>query len=503
MSNIDKPNLNTESIAGQLVMPRIDFNSGSYLETAARFVKEFKVAGFIVFNGNMDQVAETVKKLQELSEKPLLFGIDAERGVGQIIGGGTRFPFLMSQGAVNDEELLRLQADITAQEMKKCGLNLLFAPVLDVNTNRDNPIVNIRAFGDDPHQVARMGSIYAKQVMKHGILTCGKHFPGHGSTDTDSHVELPVLNKNINELKKLELVPFEKVIESGIDFIMVGHLSVKTGQSEAEPSTISKQLVSGLLKNQLRFSNIAITDSFRMDALKSIGNECDVAVRSVEAGIDIILDPLDAESLIDRFRKKINVDETFYSNAKESAVRILEIKRGIIAGLDEIPGINNPEKTVTRIARKSVCRIKGKALSGKKVDVNVLDVTEGGRDICKPFIDRITSNGMKINRVEYITDKYDFNTSYENDTLTLVITTVSAWTRKSVLTGFFKKILRHIGDNCANKIVVFFGSPYFITDFLDYTIVLSVFDSILPCQLAAADLLTGEYDSDSKLPIKI
>ncbi len=138
-------------------MPRIDFSLKGYFEQAVRYVEKYYVTGFIIFSGEIDQVKKTTLALQAISKYPLFFGIDAERGLGQIVEGGSRFPFLMSLGASGSKELVELQAVNTAREMKYCGLNLLFAPVLDINTNPSNPIVNVRAFGDDAQLVSRLG----------------------------------------------------------------------------------------------------------------------------------------------------------------------------------------------------------------------------------------------------------------------------------------------------------------------------------------------------------
>jgi len=498
----ESKNLTAPEIAGQLVMPRIDFNSTGYLQKAERLVGEFNVTGFIIFNGNVEQVRKTALHLQSLSKYSLFFGIDAERGLGQIVEGGTRFPFLMSQGASDNIELLQLQAENTAKEMSYCGLNLLFAPVLDVNTNPHNPIVNIRAFGDDAKLVARLGVVYSEHIKKHGVFACGKHFPGHGSTDTDSHVELPVLSKSLDDLMKLEFVPFKKAIESEIDFIMVGHLAVDEIDNSAVPATISKKLLTDVLRKQLGFNKVIITDSFRMGALKRIGEEHDIAIKSMEAGCDIILDPVNAEVLIEKFTEKINKDEKFASLAKKSVARLFDLKKGIKAYSDILPDKNESYELVNRIARESICQLRGGATSNKIVDVNIFDVTNGEHNLCKPFLDKLIENGMEINSVNYISEDYDFNKTYEHDILNVVVTTVSAWTKYSVLTKFYKSILSHISNERVNKILVSFGSPHFIAEFIHYNIVISSFEIIVPCQQAAAELLMGKISSNAKLPIK-
>ncbi len=503
MSDTDINRLAGPEIAGQLVMPRIDFNEEGYLEQALRYVEKYHVTGFIIFNGEINQVRETTTALQSKSKNPLLFGIDAERGLGQIVKGGTRFPFLMSQGASDSEELVELQALNTAGEMKFCGLNLLFAPVLDINTNPKNPIVNVRAFGDDERLVSRLGSSYYNKVKNEGVFACGKHFPGHGSTDADSHVELPVLNKTVHELLELELVPFKKAVDESIDFIMAGHIAMDGVDSNEVPAIFSKTLITEVLRKKLGFRKAVITDSFRMDALRELGPESEIAVKSIRAGCDIILDPVNSEELIASLSERIKTDEAFCSAAYESAGRLFEIKKQIKQTSDIFPDRENSKKIVSRIARESVCLVKGGTLNSGKVEVNIFDVMKGGKNICKPFTDRIKINGLEVESVNYISEDYDFSSKNDYDTINVVATTVSAWTRYSELTKFYHKVLNHIcNQNYGNKILVSFGSPYVIADFLDYNIIISSFEIIEPCQKAAADMLTGKLVSNSKLPIK-
>ena len=504
MINTDIDKLTSLETAGQLVMPRIDFGIDGYFEHALRFVEKYGVTGFIIFNGEIGQVRKSLSDLQNKSGIPLFFGIDAERGLGQIVKGGTRFPFLMSQGAANNSVLVKQQAATTAREMKYCGLNLLFAPVLDINTNPDNPIVNVRAFGDNAGLVSKLGAAFYNTVKSEGIFACGKHYPGHGPTNTDSHMELPVLSKTEQQLLDLELIPFKEAVDSDIDFIMAAHLSNDIIDESDVPSIISKRLITGLLRDKLGYNNVVITDSFRMDALRDLGAEEEVAVKSVIAGCDIILDPLDGESLIQKLADKIDSDQEFSIQAKNSVKRQFELKRDLKPASDNFPDSKQSEELAFKIARESVCVVREGVLGSSKIDINIFDVTDGGDNICGTFIDRLISNGVEIGSVNFISEENTINTEFKYDTVNIVVTNVSAWTSNSVLTDYYHKVLKVIsGRENTNNILISFGSPYVIADYLDYNIVISSFEVIKPCQTAAADILTGKITSDAVLPVKL
>ncbi|HET7289313.1 MAG TPA: glycoside hydrolase family 3 N-terminal domain-containing protein, partial [Thermodesulfobacteriota bacterium] len=222
---INVSGLGTREKAGQVIMPRLDFRGPDPLPLARRLVSEYGVGGFIVFGGDKQTVKSAAAELSSISAIPLLFGLDAERGVGQVLPDGTLFPSAMSLGAAGDEALAYEEALMIALEMKECGFNLLFAPVLDVNTNTENPIINTRAYGDDPGLVSRMGTAFARGAQDGGVLACGKHFPGHGGTGLDSHEVMPVEDSELSELESSSLIPFRNAARAGLAAIMTAHVA--------------------------------------------------------------------------------------------------------------------------------------------------------------------------------------------------------------------------------------------------------------------------------------
>ncbi len=263
------------------------------------------VAGFIIFGGELETVREGIRKLQAASHQPLIIASDLEQGLGQQIKGGAIFPPAMAIASAltkrssrfqiqsSNLELLRETFKAFAVEAKYAGINTIFAPVLDINTNPANPIIATRAFGEDPETVSFFGCEMVKVLQENGIMACGKHFPGHGDTDIDSHIGLPVVRKEITALEEVELVPFRNAIREGVKMIMPGHLCVPAIDPSGDPATISKKIIS-YLRLRMGFKGIVVSDAMNMGALAGY-DEDEASLLAVKAGVDIILHPSDPD----------------------------------------------------------------------------------------------------------------------------------------------------------------------------------------------------------------
>ena len=326
MNTVDISTLGLKERIGQLVMPRIDFNDPPTLPLARKLVEEARVGGFIIFGGVKDRVREVTEELQALSCIPLFFACDAERGVGQIVSDMTLFPFTMSLGAIDDEALVYEQASFIAGEMKECGLNIVFGPVADVNTNPANPIINIRSYGDDPELVSRMSQAFIKGLQDSGIMACAKHFPGHGGTGVDSHVDMPVSEQDEEDLFKCELIPFINAVDTGVSFIMPAHIAYPKISNEEIPATISGAVIQDILRDKLGFQGLVVSDSFRMDGIGKAGDEVDMSAVSLTSGCDIILDAKDPLYLMNRLYQMVESGQLEEDKLDQSISRIIGIK---------------------------------------------------------------------------------------------------------------------------------------------------------------------------------
>src|SRR3972149_987450 len=472
MNNQDLAKLSTSEIIGQIVMPRLDFRDSDPLPHAKELVQKFQVGGFIVFGGERRQLKEATEDLQRNSKIPLFFACDAERGVGQIVTGATRFPFTMALGAIGDEDLVYRQAGFIAEEMGECGLNLVFAPVVDVNTNPENPIINVRSYSDDPFHVSRLGAAFINGCQDEGVMACAKHFPGHGGVEIDSHVTLPTSPQSRDEFWGCDLVPFKKAIESHVASIMIAHLAVPEIDSSGVPSTISTEVIQRLLIRDLCFKGLVITDSFHMGAITELGKEEDVVRCGILAGSDIILDPRQPVNLIEGLVEMVKSGEIPEPLLDRAVENIIAAKRKWlkVKSYQEIVGNNYGEKLLTEITQRSVCCLKGGKLHSKKVSVYILDVTQVGEDISKPFLKCLAEGGI----------------DYEKKPLTLRDAEAFLPDKEN-----------------SEMILISFGSPYVVRGFENFDTILCTFDSLDVCQQSVVEVLLGKLEAQGRLPVKL
>ena len=247
-------NIPLEHKIAQMIMIRSDgkfYNDEFWRKKhIENLIGNYKIGGLITFSGSVHGTFNNIKSFQEKSEIPLLIAADYERGLGTFIEG-TLFPSNMAISATNDTSLAYKQGKITAIEAKAIGVNMILAPVLDINNNSANPIINFRSYGDKPETVMKYSIPFIKGIQDQGLIACGKHYPGHGNTATDSHTSLPIINISKDELFNHELVPFKHACSNGIKSIMIGHIVIPSIDNEGAPATFSKEITHNILQKCL------------------------------------------------------------------------------------------------------------------------------------------------------------------------------------------------------------------------------------------------------------
>ena len=324
------------------------------------------MGGLIETLGPPLEAAVKFNRLQRLADVPLLVTADMEHGPGQLLnggtvlpyglqnGGGTRFPPAMGLGAAADEGLAYELGRITALEARAVGVHLNFAPVLDVNNNPANPIINTRSFGADPAQVARLAVAQIRGMQDHGLLATGKHFPGHGDTGTDSHIELPVITADSARADSVELAPYRSAVTAGVAAVMSAHIAFPGLTRDSTPATLSPRLMDGLLRGRLGFEGLAVTDALDMGAIVSGYGATEAPILALEAGADLLLqvEPEDVGRVIDAIVAAVGTGRLTETRINASVRRLLEAKaalglhRNRLVDIDRIPDVVGiPEHT--------------------------------------------------------------------------------------------------------------------------------------------------------------
>ena len=324
-------NLSVRQKVGQLIVPWLSgsyaaFDDSAFLE-AARWVDSLEVGGIIISVGSPFDIAAKLNALQLRSRLPLLISADLEWGAGMRVVGATVFPQIMAVGATNDPHDAYTIGAAAALEGRAVGIHVNFAPDADLNNNPANPIINTRSFGEDPRAVAQLVSGYVHGLQDHGMLATLKHFPGHGDTETDSHIGLPVITADYARLDSLELVPFRVGIDAGADIVMSAHIAFPALTGSDDPGTLSSPVLTGLLRDSLHFRGLVVTDALAMGAIVAKYGAGEATVRAFLAGSDLLLMPANPDSALDAMTAAVESGRVGLERLDASLRRMLEIKR--------------------------------------------------------------------------------------------------------------------------------------------------------------------------------
>jgi len=306
-------------------------------------VTQNHVGGIILFRGPVYESVHLVNRMQQAARLPLLISADLESGSGMRFDDATNFPWNMALGATGNPEYARREGELTAREARALGVQQIFAPVADVNNNAGNPVINVRSFGEDPSEVARFVAAFVEGAQAGGVLATAKHFPGHGDTATDSHRGLPVINVGRERLESIELVPFRAAIKSGVGAVMSAHIGLpqidptqvsplprdsilRPAYAEQEvltenavlPGTLSPVVLGGLLRKELGFDGIVVTDALDMSGLTIYFKQDEAAVRAVLAGADMLLKPGDPDAVVRGLREAVRSGRVTESRVEQS-----------------------------------------------------------------------------------------------------------------------------------------------------------------------------------------
>lgn len=509
-----------QMVVSSVIPEGFDENSPDF-NRIKRLCEVEKVGGFIFFKGSSIDYARLSNKLQSYSETPLLISADFERGTKMRVTDGNIYPNNMAIGACGNEFLAYEMGLQIAKESRLIGIHQNYAPVCDVNNNPNNPIINVRSFGEDPLLVSRMSEAMINGLQNGGLIATVKHFPGHGDTEIDSHKDLPVLNFDMQRLNSVELVPFKNAIDNGVMSVMIAHLSFPALESTPNtPSSLSKNIVQGLLIDKLGFKGLVVTDALNMKGITKYYSTAEVAVMCVEAGIDLILMPADEKTTIDAIVNAVQSGRISEERLNRSVEKILKAKDWL--GLFENKYVNEIDvyKTIDydraneialNIAKESITLVKddNKILPLKDVNkrILILSISDGKDNLnTGVFLEKASQVLPNSNLVEIATDMIPLNIPDGNffDYIIIgVFAKVKYGTGKLSILPSQAEYLKQLSAQFANLAVISYGNPYLLNEFPGVPAYICAYGDADVSIDASLLALTGKINFKGKLPVSI
>ncbi len=488
------------------------------VDTIRELVRRYHLGGFIDFTwaDNLNsprQVAALSNGLQRTALKgrskvPLAISVDQEQGAVVRFGDpATQFPGGMGLGATRSTELAGRAARITAQELRAVGINQNYAPVADVNVNPANPIIGVRSFGEEPELVSRFTATQVLGLQRAGVSAAAKHFPGHGDTDTDSHTGLPVITHSLEELDRIDLPPFRAAIAAGVDTIMTAHIVVPALDDSGRPATLSRPILTGLLRERLGFDGVIVTDALNMQAVRDMFGDDRVPVEALKAGADQLLFPPKTKVAYDAVVAAVRSGELSERRIEESVRRILRVKlrRGIVAEpfaderrVDDVVGTPAHRAAADAIADRSITLVRN--------DAGLLPLAPGPRRVLLTapgvLADELAARGATVDVLETGDDPGDAAIAEAvaragaND-LTVVTT------RAASAHPAQQRLVQELLDAGRPMIVIAVDVPYDIARFPAAPTYLATYNPLPVALRSLARVLFGEVDPSGRLPVTI
>ena len=499
-------------------------------EKYRHWIADLRVGGIIINNASQyglvrnaepHAMALFLNQMQKLARTPLLVASDFERAASMRVTGGTRFPHSMAFAAAGDLAATKFEGLTAAREARALGIHWIFAPVADVNNNPLNPIINLRSYGEDPEQVSRYVAAFiegAHSDPANRVLVTAKHFPGHGDTDVDSHLGLPRLEVPRERLDAMELKPFESAIAHGVDSIMTAHMAVPALEPSGMPATVSHNVLTGLLRDELKFKGLIVTDAMTMQGLAMLFDSGEGSVRSIVAGADVLLMPPDPDKAIRAVVGAVEDGRISRQRLDQSVTRVLAAKISL--------GLSNRKKLVNLDAISDVLDSPEAAEKAQAVADHAVTLIRNDHDVLplapasRPCLIVITE--LRISQLGQRTIQ-EFRRRAPNarvvslDTslplAALEATAGDMTTCSAIVAASFASVAADLKDvklflinltqGPVPVVLLPFENPYLLTSVPNATAFLTTFSSSLPSEIAAVKALFGEIPITGHTPVSI
>src|SRR3990172_1908572 len=521
--------LSLEEKIGQLIYPR---SNGVFLNEADPLFRglidaagEGRIGGVVFFKGDPFATAALGNRLQEESRLPLLMASDYECGPAPRVEGASRFPRAMAMSAFASEVDLELQAEVTAREARALGIPLLLNPVLDLNTNPENAVIDTRSFGDSPKRAARLGAAYIRRAQSLGVLTTAKHFPGHGGTDVDSHVALPVLRPDRDRLERESLVPFRAAIEAGVAAVMPAHLAVPAlDGNDARPATLSPEILEGVLRGEMGFRGLIVSDALDMEGAREGAWDGQVAVDALKAGVDLLLVPPDALVTHREVLLAVRRGELSEARIDRSVRRVLEAKQRLslhrrrTVELKDLPRrLASPVSTarIEEMAGRAVTLVRNEGgllpfRSEAPPSILVLDFVPDSEGEVMPdvLLEELRRRAGTLRRIE-VTPSTAPLLEEEIENAEADVTLVASYARSRSYLGrgeiaeSLSRALKRRLESGRPVALASLGTPYVLASLPEATALVATYDFAPASERALARALFGAIGFYGKLPLTL
>lgn len=517
-------------------------------------VEDNHVGGIILFRGPVYESVMLVNRMQQLAHYPLLISADLEAGAGMRFDDTVNFPWNMAVAATSNPEYARRQGEVTGREARALGVQQVYAPVVDVNNNAANPVINVRSYGEDPADVARFAAAFTEGAQSAGVIATAKHFPGHGDTAVDSHRGLPEINVARARLNSIEFVPFQASVNAGVGAVMVGHIALpqidgtsikplpktikgkpldtdEAGEIVEEKATMPATMspvMGNILRNDLKFSGLIVTDALSMSGLTIYFTQEEAAVRALEAGADQLLKPADVDAAFRGVAAAVKSGRITEQRVEQSARKILAAKYdlGLVAQrqtsletIDRVVSSPDVAKLATEIAEHAITLVRDDdkllPLAGLKPDARIFNLAiTNGEDrswIAGPFVSRLARGGRRVETLVLDDRSSDQEVQRALElakTSDLVIASLYGRVRtgQKNSVGLPDPGARTLSTLIAAKTPILgisFGNPYLLQSFSGLRTYIVAYGDMPSLQQAMARAVLGEIDVVGKLPISL
>ncbi|HSU27584.1 MAG TPA: glycoside hydrolase family 3 N-terminal domain-containing protein [Chitinophagaceae bacterium] len=519
--------LNEDQRIAQLMVIRAHSNLGpDHVAKVVSDIQKYNVGALCFFQGGPVRQAALTNYYQQIAKTPLMVTIDGEWGLGMRLDSVIKYPYQLTLGAMDDENLVYRMGIAVGEQCKRIGVHVNYAPVIDINNNPNNPVIGFRSFGEDKDKVSKFGVAYMKGMQDAGIMACAKHFPGHGDVDVDSHLDLPVINKNRQQLDSMELVPFRALFKAGVGSVMIAHLYIPAIDNTANKATsISKNNVTDLLRNDLGYKGISFTDALEMKGVAKYFPGGTIAVEALIAGNDMLCLPASVSESIDVIKKAIAEKRLNWEDINARVKKVLRAKYDL--GLNKwnpidttglVADLNKQTNSIcAEIAAKTITVLALASSTASRTDYADIPVGEKKKVAYVGIgASQLNAFGRRMKN-DLNADIYLFNSKDDSAKASSMAAAIAKEKYDAIVVGFHEFSNRPANNygispnglklwkelNFIKTITLVFGNVLATQNFCDAWTLAACYQDDSITQEAAADLLEGKIFSKGRLPVTV